>query len=328
MRQETQHWDNIRIGVELVIAGVGQTGLSPTVRIRRTSDGQWWSGAAWGGTATDVAMVETDVTDLPGFYSYAIPSGGLVYADGAEGYLSVVKETTLSLMEHVVTDQLLQSSWDDLRTDHVTAGSFGTGVVVYALSALAKGECATAVWNEPLAGHVTVGFAGQFLNDTAALPDAGTIADTVWDEVAGDHTAGGSMGELANNATPALIADQVWDEAAGDHVAGGSMGELQATAASGLTASAIADAVWDEVASDHTTALSMGLIANVSAGLTQYNHRLKSPAYDAEGRLLTATLSLYHTSAAADADAGAFSNITLAMTYDGDGNLATILAKD
>jgi hypothetical protein len=86
--------------------------------------------------------------------------------------------------------------------------------------------------------------------------------------------------------------------------------------------------VWDETASDHVAAGSFGLLTNVTAGLNQYNHRLKSPTFDAEGRMTSAVLSLFHSSGDADSDSGAFASITLTMTYDAEGNLESILGKD
>jgi hypothetical protein len=326
MRHENQHWDNIRAMVEIITAGAGQTGLSPTVKIRRSSDGQWWDGAAWGGTATQVPMNEPDSTNLPGFYAYAIPGGGLTYSDGIDGYIFYIEESVNSLIETVRVVPFLQSAWDDLETSHTTAGTFGANLqeAVSTPAALAD-----AVWDEPLAGHTTAGTAGKILGDTSALPTAGQMADAVWDEPIAGHNSVGSTGEALNNVpTAADNADAVWDEAAGDHNTAGTMGEAQNLAASGLTAADIADAVWDEVASDHATQFSMGYLMNVTAGLLQMNHRFKSPNYDANGRLLDVVLSLFHNSSDADADSGSFASITLEFTYDGDGNLATILGKD
>ena len=49
MRHETQRWDKITAYAEIVIAGAGQTGKSPTVAIKRLSDNQWLAsgGGSW-----------------------------------------------------------------------------------------------------------------------------------------------------------------------------------------------------------------------------------------------------------------------------------------
>jgi hypothetical protein len=328
MRHENQHWNDIRATVEIVIAGVAQTGLSPTVKIYRQSDGQWWNGSAWGGTATQLAMTEVDATDLAGYYDYQL-TGGLAYSTfgvSVEGYTLYVEESTNNLVEIIRVVPLNQPAFDQSRSG-IVAGSYGEYLQnpVESLAATAD-----AVWDEPLAGHTTAGTAGKALSDTSSLPTAADVADAVWDESAGDHTAVGTTGAVLNNLpTAADTADAVWTETLADHSGtAGSTAEALAAASSGLTPAVIASAVWDAVGSDYATPLSMGYLANVTAGLLQHNHRFKSPNYDANGRLLDVVLSLFHNSTDADNDSGAFASITLEFTYDGDGNLATILGKD
>jgi hypothetical protein len=223
MRQETQHWDNIRVTFESIVAGVGQAGLTVQATIRRNSDGLWWDGAAWAAGPTVLAVPAVDAVNLPGLYAYAFDPGD--YAAGLDGYLVEVAEGTTPWLEYILITPLRRSAWDD------------------------------------------------------------TLAD---------HTAVGSAGESLASIDPSGIAASVWDETASDHVAAGSF----------------------------------GLLTNVTAGLNQYNHRLKSPTFDAEGRMTSAVLSLFHSSGDADSDSGAFASITLTMTYDAEGNLESILGKD
>ncbi|HSG27633.1 MAG TPA: hypothetical protein VLA34_04070, partial [Candidatus Krumholzibacterium sp.] len=71
------------------------------MKIRRRSDNMWWSGAAWGGVATQVPMVEPDSTNLAGFYAYSMPGGGLDYDAGLKGYIFYIEESVNSLVEVV-----------------------------------------------------------------------------------------------------------------------------------------------------------------------------------------------------------------------------------
>jgi hypothetical protein len=70
MRQETQHFDQVKASIEVVTAGTGQTGLSPTVAIQRISDGQWLAngGGSWAAGFATNPLVETDINNLPGHY--------------------------------------------------------------------------------------------------------------------------------------------------------------------------------------------------------------------------------------------------------------------
>lgn len=50
--------------------GVGLTGKTPSVRIQRRSDGQWWNGVAWQVALFNLPMVEVSAVNMPGSYSY------------------------------------------------------------------------------------------------------------------------------------------------------------------------------------------------------------------------------------------------------------------
>jgi hypothetical protein len=50
--------------------------------------------------------------------------------------------------------------------------------------------------------------------------------------------------------------------------------------------------------------------------------------YDGQDRLTSIQLVTYPDSASANADTGALSTITITSTYDVDGNLTTLLAKE
>ena len=52
----------------------GKTGLTPTCRIKRHADGQFWTGAAWQAGVSSLALAEWDAANLPGVYRIAKPT--------------------------------------------------------------------------------------------------------------------------------------------------------------------------------------------------------------------------------------------------------------
>jgi hypothetical protein len=101
MRQENQQRDKVRATVEISSAGSGQTGLSPTVIIKRVSDGQYYD-AVGGSFAVGVvtnSMLEYDSVNVPGVYILSIPSSQLDMELGSQGYIYAVTEITNSVYE-------------------------------------------------------------------------------------------------------------------------------------------------------------------------------------------------------------------------------------
>ena len=62
--------ETTRLYLDLVVAGVGQTGEAPTGTIQRRSDGKWFqaSDGTWQSSPVENPMTETDATFLPGRY--------------------------------------------------------------------------------------------------------------------------------------------------------------------------------------------------------------------------------------------------------------------
>lgn len=326
MRHEIQRADKVHATLEVITAGTGVSGLSPTAIIRRLSDNQYWNGAAWQAGYVTVAMTEVDSANLPGLYAYEL--GVVTEAIGAPGFYVMMQESTYNLVEYLRIDTVRPSPWDEVRASYATVGSFGEALQTPVESSL---TVADAVWDEPLAGHVTAGTAGVALSTAGTAPTAASIADAVWDEVIAGHLTAGSTGETLSNSasvTAAAIADAVWDETAGDHVIAGSTGEALGNAGGSASAADIADAVWDEARADHAAAGSFGLLLQVIGGMVQYNHRLKNPTYDPNGRMLTATMVTYPTGTDADNDTNALSTVAVEMTYDALGNLQSLKAKE
>lgn len=61
-------------------AKAGVTGLTCTVALRRSSDGNYWNGSAWQAGATTANMTETDSSNRPGLYHYAFTPTGTGFA--------------------------------------------------------------------------------------------------------------------------------------------------------------------------------------------------------------------------------------------------------
>jgi len=59
-----------RLFLEILAAGAGQTNESPTIAIRRLSDGLWFDGAAFVPTLQSNAVEELDAPNLPGLYFF------------------------------------------------------------------------------------------------------------------------------------------------------------------------------------------------------------------------------------------------------------------
>lgn len=91
MRTETQPYDRVRINAYYAVNGTPQTGLSPTVKVYRISDGNYLNGSnTWQSAAVDLSMTEVDSTDLPGLYTFAVPSAAISRTAGAAGYFAEV----------------------------------------------------------------------------------------------------------------------------------------------------------------------------------------------------------------------------------------------
>ena len=132
------------------------------------------------------------------------------------------------------------------------------------------------------AGSVTISGIGTLENNagpgivlhTEGLVNKTTIADSVWDDLAADHTGQDTMG-----------------------------GTLTSLTTGGVDYDALADAVWDEDLSGHTTAGTAGaMFTNVEAtavrilGLSQENFRFFNHVYDGDGNLTSANIRIYPTS--------------------------------
>ena len=183
MRHEIQHWDAIRASLELVVAGMGQTGLSPLVGIQRRSDGRWLAngGGSWQVAFATNTMTEPDATNQPGAYEYAIPSGQLAYAQSVTGYRMVITESTLSIRENVRVVGARAEWAETLTWGSVVAGSQGEELLI--INALRQNNVRVVydtydVGGKPLHGYVYV-YASKAALEADISPWAG--AEHSWE---------------------------------------------------------------------------------------------------------------------------------------------------
>lgn len=112
MRFEAQPWNAIRLLLEIVDTGVGQTGKTVTGTVRRTSNGQYLqSGGGWGASPSSLSFSQASATDQPGLYFYDPTVADLSTTDGK--YIVKITESTYNVLEYVLITPVL--SGDDQR---------------------------------------------------------------------------------------------------------------------------------------------------------------------------------------------------------------------
>lgn len=212
-----------------------------------------------------VASVQGNVTgSMAG--SVASVTAGVTLADGA---LTVAKIADAAITAPKIannaigaaqisaggTGAIADAVWDEVRTGHTTASTFGEGV------ASVQGSVTGPVAS--VAGAVGSVTAGVSLADNAI-----TAAKIATDAIGADELAAGGLAE---------IADATWDELITGHTTNDSFANvlddlteddagayrfnanaLEMGPSGGSSAAAIADAVWDELRADHTTASTFG----------------------------------------------------------------------
>lgn len=99
-RHEVQPRNDIRIRLEIVDLGTGQTGETVTATFRRTSDGQYLqSGGGWGASPSNLALTEPSSANQPGLYSYSVDPDELAVSDGE--YVAKITNATFNILEYV-----------------------------------------------------------------------------------------------------------------------------------------------------------------------------------------------------------------------------------
>ena len=239
-------------------------------------------GTAWGSGAITAGSIAADAIGASELATDAVTE--IVSAVWAAASRTLTANTNLNDPSAAT---IADAVWDEARSGHTSAGTFGEGVVVSSiataaitaaaiaadaigaseLAADAASEIATAVW----AAVTRTLTANTNLND----PSAAAIADAVWDEARSGHTSAGTFGEgvvVSSIATAAITAAAIAADAIGaSELAADAASEIATAVWAAVTrtltantnlndpsAAAIADAVWDEARSGHTSAGTFG----------------------------------------------------------------------
>lgn len=105
--------------------------------------------------------------------------------------------------------------WDEVRSGHVGAGTFGEGVLVEELnsgaissSSFANGSItAAAIAADAIGASELAADAVAEIAAAITIPSAASIADAVWDEATSGHTTSGTFGEQLKTDVDAILAD-------------------------------------------------------------------------------------------------------------------------
>jgi hypothetical protein len=189
----------------------------------------------WNYTTRTLTSFGTLVSDIWDYSTRTLTSFGTLVSD-------IWDHSTRTLT--AFSTSLAVAVWDVLESAISTANSIGVKVktnldaTVSSRSTLTAGQAADAVWDEPLADHLTTGSTG------AALNAAGSSGDPWATQLPGSYgsgTAGYILGNRLDVAvstrstlTASQAADAVWDEPIADHLSSGSTGAaLNAAGSSG-----------------------------------------------------------------------------------------------
>ena len=239
MRFEQHQSDKLRLTLEVVVSGVGRTGLNPEIAIKRNTDGHWLQagGGSWGaGYATNV-MIEVNAVDLAGLYDFLVPSARLSYVQDIDGYYVQMADSTVNVLEYVNVE-VQEVAWAEAEADWPGAGTFGE--TVQNLTKIVK------KWGAQLTGTPsTAGFdtdlteASDYWNDAIVVVTSGAAAGQAR-RVKAYHNTNGKIDlhadlSVAPGATDTFMlltipsgepAGAVWDALTSAHTTVGSFGEM------------------------------------------------------------------------------------------------------
>jgi len=173
-------------------------------------------------------------------------------------------------------DAVADAVWDELRSGHTSAGSFGQGVasVQGSVTGNVDGNVGGNVTGSVgsvigAVGSVTAGVTVTTNNDktgyTLTSADQDAIVDKVWDELRSAHVTAGTFGQGVAS-VQGNVTGSVASVTAGVTVT--TNNDKTGYALSSASRDAIVDDVWDELQSGHTTAGTFGkyLDVEVSTG--------------------------------------------------------------
>lgn len=102
MRYEIKSYNDFCFTLEIVRFGLGITGLSPVVQIKRFNANQYWNGTAWTGAPATFSMTQVDSVNFPGLYTFDFVSGGTPIDTSVDTrYLVRISESTQPITEYI-----------------------------------------------------------------------------------------------------------------------------------------------------------------------------------------------------------------------------------
>jgi len=104
-----------RIDFILTEIGVGVTGQTVLLNIRRNSDNKWWDGDSWEAGKTNLSMTEKDSTNEKGLYVYNWTPDGLgeytlTFSIASGVYTTSVSETITVVADYSTNSTTIISS--------------------------------------------------------------------------------------------------------------------------------------------------------------------------------------------------------------------------
>jgi hypothetical protein len=231
------------------------------------------------GSAASVTGAVGSVTGSVGSVTGAVGSvtGSVASVTGAVGSVTAgvslgADALTATALAGSAVDEIVDQVWDEARSGHVAAGSFGQGVAT--VQGDVTGNVDGSVDSVTGAVGSVTGAVGSVTGAVASVTGSVASVTGAVGSVTGavaSVTAGVSLGTDALTATALAtsavdeIVDQVWDELTSGHSGAGSTG-LALANATAPTAAVVADAVWDELIAGHLESGSTGEALNAAGG--------------------------------------------------------------
>lgn len=310
MRQETQGWATVAVRLEIVNAGVGETGLDPTAILQRVSDGQWYdTGTNDFTSGAPVLLSMLGVAGLDGVYEFSPLIGALSPPSGAAagGYRFAVLESTHLIYEtgHIepVSDGASAADIWDYDVDNTVLGESAGSRLRNASEAVALGEGAK---RDPL--HVATA--------PSTAPDGKFYMATITPSAEATEAYAGRKAILwiatLNKSFPCVISAVANDGADYLQLAreDGGTWDLNIAAsdrlivATDLFQNFDASAVWSETTSGYTVAGTFGEGFRRMLALRQENMRVVYTAWNDVNVPTDGVIYIYPSKAAMDADSG------------------------
>ncbi len=102
MRYEIKSYNDFCFSLEVVRFGLGISGLTPSIQIRKFNANQFWDGTAWTGVPTTFVMTPADAVNLPGLYVYDFNFGATPIDTSVDTrYLVKIVESTQPITEYI-----------------------------------------------------------------------------------------------------------------------------------------------------------------------------------------------------------------------------------